>query len=111
MKATNLHKSPFNLAAIAAGLGFFVDAFDLFLFSIYRIPSLTELGLTGDALKSEGEKLLAVQMLGMMIGGILTGIIVKVGLRYFSDQYYCIQQQILPMLLLATLPAMQSSGF
>jgi len=75
MKPTNLHKSPFNLAVIAAGLGFFVDAFDLFLFSIYRIPSLTELGLTGDALKAEGEKLLAVQMLGMMIGGILTGII------------------------------------
>jgi putative MFS transporter len=75
MKAATLHKSPFNLAVIAAGLGFFVDAFDLFLFSIYRIPSLTELGLTGAALKAEGEKLLAVQMLGMMIGGILTGII------------------------------------
>lgn len=75
MKAATLHKSPFNLAVIAAGLGFFVDAFDLFLFSIYRIPSLTELGLTGASLKAEGEKLLAVQMLGMMIGGILTGII------------------------------------
>jgi MFS transporter, putative metabolite:H+ symporter len=70
-----LHKSPFNLAVIAAGLGFFVDAFDLFLFSIYRIPSLTELGLTGAALKSEGESLLAIQMAGMMIGGILTGMI------------------------------------
>ncbi len=72
---TKLHRSPFNLAVIAAGLGFFVDAFDLFLFSIYRIPSLTELGLTGSALKAEGEKLLAIQMAGMMAGGILTGII------------------------------------
>jgi MFS family permease len=70
-----LHRSPFNLAVIAAGLGFFVDAFDLFLFSIYRIPSLTELGLTGPELKAEGERLLAIQMAGMMAGGILTGMI------------------------------------
>ncbi|MBL0339832.1 MAG: MFS transporter [Bacteroidetes bacterium] len=75
MKSSGLIHSPFNLAVIAAGLGFFVDAFDLFLFTIYRIPSLTELGLTGNDLKLEGEKLLGIQMLGMMIGGILTGMI------------------------------------
>ena len=69
------HRSPFNLAVIAAGLGFFVDAIDLFLFSIYRIPSLSELGLSGAALKAEGERLLAIQMAGMMTGGIVTGII------------------------------------
>ncbi|HMT28979.1 MAG TPA: MFS transporter, partial [Bacteroidia bacterium] len=70
-----MYHSPFNLPVIAAGLGFFVDAFDLFLFSIYRIQSLSELGLSGVALKAEGERLLAIQMLGMMIGGVLTGII------------------------------------
>ncbi|MFN5325578.1 MAG: MFS transporter, partial [Bacteroidota bacterium] len=75
MTKHELKSSPFNLAVIAAGLGFFVDAFDLFLFSIYRIPSLTELGLTGNELKVEGEKLLSIQMAGMMVGGILTGII------------------------------------
>lgn len=75
MNHPTLHSSPFNLAVVAAGLGFFVDAFDLFLFSIYRIPSLSDLGLTGTELKSEGERLLAIQMLGMMVGGILTGII------------------------------------
>jgi len=71
----SLKSSPFNVAVIAAGLGFFVDAFDLFLFSIYRIPSLTDLGLSGAELKMEGERLLAIQMSGMMVGGILTGII------------------------------------
>ncbi|MEY3343595.1 MAG: hypothetical protein RL090_1279 [Bacteroidota bacterium] len=70
-----LKSSPFNLAVIAAGLGFFVDAFDLFLFSIYRIPSLNELGLSGSELKTQGELLLSIQMAGMMVGGILTGII------------------------------------
>jgi MFS family permease len=75
MKSPGLYKSPFNLAVIAAGLGFFVDAFDLFLFSIYRIPSLTELGFSGAALKAEGELLMAFQMAGMMFGGIITGMI------------------------------------
>lgn len=70
-----LHDSPFNLAVFAAGLGFFVDAFDLFLFNIYRIPSLRDLGLEGRELTTTGEHLLAIQMAGMMIGGILTGIL------------------------------------
>jgi len=70
-----LSTHPLNRAVLAAGLGFFVDAFDLFLFSIYRIPSLRELGLEGEVLRLEGERLLSLQMLGMMVGGILTGII------------------------------------
>jgi MFS transporter, putative metabolite:H+ symporter len=70
-----LNTHPLNRAVLAAGLGFFVDAFDLFLFSIYRIPSLQELGLEGEVLRLEGERLLALQMLGMMVGGVLTGII------------------------------------
>lgn len=60
---------------LAAGLGFFIDAFDLFLFNVYRIPSLKELGLSGPELTSAGEKLLALQMAGMMVGGIITGVI------------------------------------
>lgn len=71
----NLKKSPFNLAVLAAGLGFFIDAFDLFLFNIYRIPSLKELGLDGQELTRTGEQLLAIQMAGMITGGILTGIV------------------------------------
>ena len=75
MTATNRYASPFNIAVLAAGLGFFVDAFDLFLFNVYRIPSLKELGLSGSALTKAGEKLLSFQMLGMMVGGIITGMI------------------------------------
>lgn len=70
-----LHSSPLNRAVLAAGLGFFIDAFDLFLFSIYRIPSLEELGLSGAELTRAGERLLAIQMAGMMLGGILTGVV------------------------------------
>ncbi len=72
--------SPFNLAVIASGLGFFIDALDLFLFNVYRIPSLKEFGLAGAQLTQVGEKLLAVQMLGMMLGGVLSGVIAdKIG--------------------------------
>jgi predicted MFS family arabinose efflux permease len=70
-----LQRNPFNRAVLAAGLGFFVDAFDLFLFNIYRIPSLKDLGLSGAELSAKGELLLGIQMAGMMAGGILTGII------------------------------------
>jgi MFS family permease len=72
---SKLYHSPFNIVVLAAGLGFFVDTFDLFLFNVYRIPSLKELGFSGTALTSAGEFLLSVQMLGMMIGGIISGII------------------------------------
>ncbi|MBK7887212.1 MAG: MFS transporter [Bacteroidetes bacterium] len=71
----SLQKSPFNLVVFAAGLGFFIDAFDLFLFNIYRIPSLKDLGLSGKDLTRTGENILAIQMAGMIVGGIITGII------------------------------------
>lgn len=69
------YHSPFNIAVLAAGLGFFIDAFDLFLFNVYRIPSLKDLGVSETDLTKVGEHLLSVQMLGMMAGGILTGIL------------------------------------
>ena len=71
----HLYKSPFNIVTLAAGLGFFIDTFDLFLFNVYRVQSLRDLGFSGMELTRKGEFLLSVQMLGMMIGGILSGII------------------------------------
>ena len=70
-----LHHSPFNIVVLAAGLGFFIDTFDLFLFNVYRIPSLKELGYTGEELTRMGEYLLSAQMLGMMVGGLVSGVI------------------------------------
>ncbi|MFM9005466.1 MAG: MFS transporter, partial [Flavobacteriales bacterium] len=72
---TKLHHSPFNIVVLAAGLGFFIDTFDLFLFNVYRIPSLKELGYAGDELTRMGEYLLSAQMLGMMVGGIVSGVL------------------------------------
>jgi MFS transporter, putative metabolite:H+ symporter len=63
----------FSIPVIVGALGYFVDIYDLLLFGIVRIPSLESLGLSGDALKTEGEFIISVQMAGLMLGGILWG--------------------------------------
>ena len=63
------------LAVLAAGLGYFVDAFDIALFSIVRVPSLQALGLSKDEILSQGVMLLNLQMAGMLVGGIAWGVL------------------------------------
>ncbi len=64
-----------NAAVIIAALGYFVDIYDLVLFSIVRIPSLKTLGLEGQAAFDKGVLLLNMQMAGMLIGGIFWGVL------------------------------------
>ena len=59
---------------LLAGLGYFVDIFDLLLFSVVRVPSLTDLGRGPQALEI-GALLLNVQLVGMMIGGVAWGML------------------------------------
>ena len=68
-------KTIFSAAVIVSALGYFVDIYDLVLFSIIRVPSLKSLGLTGTALLDTGIYLLNVQMVGMLLGGIAWGIL------------------------------------
>lgn len=65
----------FSLPVIVAALGYFVDIYDLVLFSIVRVPSLKALGFSGQALIDNGVFLLNMQMAGMLAGGILWGIL------------------------------------
>ena len=65
----------FHPAVIVGALGYFVDVYDLILFSILRIPSLKSLGFSGDQLTGHGAFLLNLQMLGMLTGGIFFGIL------------------------------------
>lgn len=64
-----------SASIIVAALGYFVDIYDLVLFSIVRIPSLAALGLTGEQIDAVGKALLQYQMGGMLIGGILWGVL------------------------------------
>ncbi|MFL5744446.1 MAG: MFS transporter [Niastella sp.] len=67
--------SVFGLAVFVAALGYFVDIYDLLLFSIIRVPSLKDLGLTPDQIASDGLFIINIQMAGLLIGGILWGIL------------------------------------
>lgn len=63
------------LAILVAALGYFVDVFDIWLFSSVRKASLEGLGFTGDEVKRVGEALLNWQMGGFIIGAILFGVV------------------------------------
>ncbi|MFN4219314.1 MAG: MFS transporter [bacterium] len=95
-----------NFTIFVAAFGYFVDIFDLSLFGILRVQSLTDLGyndpakinnflsslgLLGDLLRSlgfydfmsMGALLLNLQMIGMMVGGIFWGVLGdKVGRKF-----------------------------
>ena len=69
------HKSPFNVIVIVAALGYFVDIYDLILFSIVRVPSLKSMGLSTEEITNVGIRLMNWQMIGMLLGGFLWGIL------------------------------------
>lgn len=67
--------SLFQLAVIVSALGFFVDVYDLLLFGIVRIPSLKDLGLSPEEIQTQGELIISVQMIGLLVGGVIWGIL------------------------------------
>lgn len=71
-KATN--KNVTYAVILVAALGYFVDIYDLLLFSIIRVPSLQSLNLSEQEVTDKGIWLLNIQMIGMLIGGVLWGI-------------------------------------
>jgi len=62
------------LAIAVAALGYFVDVFDILLFSVVRVRSLRDLGVPATDQLGTGLTLLSIQNAGLMIGGILFGI-------------------------------------
>ena len=67
--------SVLNIAVIVAALGYFVDIYDLLLFSIIRVPSLQSFGLSDIQIQNDGLFIINVQMMGLLIGGILWGVL------------------------------------
>ncbi|MEN9339251.1 MAG: hypothetical protein RIQ62_563 [Bacteroidota bacterium] len=72
MKST--HKI-LGIPVMVAALGYFVDIYDLVLFSIVRKKSLLAIGVQEVDLEKNGLWLLNIQMVGMLIGGIFWGIL------------------------------------
>ena len=64
-----------SIPVLVAALGYFVDIYDLLLFSIIRVKSLKGIGLTDALCDSQGKYIISVQMAGLLIGGILWGVL------------------------------------
>jgi putative MFS transporter len=60
---------------LVASLGYFVDIYDLVIFSIVRVPSFQDIGINESDMRIDGEYVLNMQMAGLLLGGILWGII------------------------------------
>jgi putative MFS transporter len=75
MMAISLWRQVLTLPVIVIAMGYFVDIYDLILFGVVRVESLTELGLDKDSVTLWGSIILNAQMGGMLIGGILWGIL------------------------------------
>jgi len=76
-------KASFSKIVVVAALGYFVDIYDLVLFGMERVASLTDIlkdTYTDPAeLKKQvtdvGANLLSYQMIGMLVGGLFWGIL------------------------------------
>ncbi len=60
---------------LVASLGYFVDIYDLLVFSIVRTPSLLAIGVKAADVKAVGISIINWQMFGLLLGGLLWGII------------------------------------
>lgn len=65
----------FSTTVVVSALGYFVDIYDLVLFSIVRVASLRDLGVADDQILPQGVFLINMQMSGMLLGGIFWGIL------------------------------------
>ncbi|MDF2475512.1 MAG: transporter [Sphingobacterium sp.] len=63
------------LLVTIASLGYFVDIYDLIIFSIVRIQSFTDIGVPVSEMRVKGEFVLNMQMGGLLLGGVIWGII------------------------------------
>ncbi|HEX6179639.1 MAG TPA: MFS transporter [Chitinophagaceae bacterium] len=63
-----------SIPVIVAALGYFVDIYDLLLFTIVREPSLRTIGVTDSNMLTVSTKIINWQMIGLLIGGIIWGV-------------------------------------
>lgn len=74
-QSTSTSVSIFNIAVFVAALGYFVDIYDLLLFSIVKKPSMLAVGSTDATLLADSTNVLNWQMYGLLLGGIVWGVL------------------------------------
>ncbi|MFI5124142.1 MAG: MFS transporter [Chitinophagales bacterium] len=68
-------ESVFQLAVIVAALGYFVDIYDLLLFTVVKQASLFSLGSTDATILADSTRVINWQMVGLLLGGIIWGVL------------------------------------
>lgn len=68
-------KTSIGAAVLLAALGYFVDIYDLVLFSVLRVSSLKSLGVAEAQLVPASSVLLDLQLAGMILGGVAWGVL------------------------------------
>jgi predicted MFS family arabinose efflux permease len=77
LKTTKKKNYQIGLIIVVAALGYFVDIYDLVLFGVVKAESLGQImiGASEQEIAATGKFLFNMQMLGMLLGGILWGIL------------------------------------
>ena len=75
MQTQNKTASVFNITVVVAALGYFVDIYDLLLFTIVKKSSVLAVGATDATLLADSTKIINWQMIGLLLGGIIWGIL------------------------------------
>jgi putative MFS transporter len=80
--STPTFRAALTAPVLVGALGYFVDIFDLLIFPVTSVPSLTELGVAPANIRLTAERILNWQMIGMLIGGVFWGVLGdKIGRR------------------------------
>ena len=72
---TNRQIGLLSMPVLVAALGYFVDVYDLLLFTIVRQPSVMAVGATAKSIIEDSAHIINWQMSGLLIGGIIWGVI------------------------------------
>lgn len=77
MNLPTVKRSPgiFHIAVIVAALGYFVDIYDLLLFTVVKKESMLQVGATEASLLADSSRVINWQMFGLLIGGIFWGML------------------------------------
>src|ERR1700730_4859851 len=64
-----------SIPVIVGALGYFVDIYDLLLFTIVKKPSMLDVGSADATLLADSIKVINWQMVGLLLGGIIWGVL------------------------------------
>ena len=75
MNASDKKITLFSLPVVVAALGYFVDIYDLLLFTIVKKTSMLGVGATESTLLVDSTRVINWQMTGLLLGGIIWGVL------------------------------------